>query len=257
MLIVIIFAGARQFSSLPFFFFNYPNWACNILFILWNLITHQIGTICWTPGKLVECLTSLAPSSGTLLLVILLMRAGDARGVRFLSATLVLDHNQQIPAASLVTFNATPTPLWGLRVGQWVMTVTTDLSPEAPKPCSLSLPEHLPPSSSPTECTSRGRGLILNSFSSSAHQGSPWEVEPADGTEGKLITTERNLLPTGFLSHPLGQGNRDWENVEPGREMRSSGLQMEILGPELMSNVPWIPHQVGGHAALPLQPPEK
>lgn len=107
---------------------------------------------------------------------------------------------------------------------------------------------------STAEHTSRGRGSFLNSFSSPAHQGSLWKVEPADGTEGKLIITEHNLLPQ-IPESPNGQGNQDSENVEPGREMRSSGLEMKTLGPEMVNHMPWISQQVGGQVALSLQQP--
>lgn len=81
-------------------------------------------------------------------------------------------------------------------------------------------------------------------------------MKPADGTEGKLIITEHNLLPR-IPESPTGQGNQDSENVEPGKETRSSGLDMKTQGPEMMSNSPRIPQQVGGQVTLSLQQPER
>lgn len=57
-------------------------------------------------------------------------------------------------------------------------------------------------------------------------------MKPADGTEGKLIITEHNLLPR-IPESPTGQGNQDSENVEPGKETRSSDMKLryEDAGP--------------------------
>lgn len=70
----------------------------------------------------------------------------------------------------------------------------------------------------PPQSAARGvRHSFLNSFSSSTHQGSLWKMEPADGTKGKLIITEHDLSPTGFLSHSLGK------EIEIGRMLSLEG----------------------------------
>lgn len=170
---------------------------------------------------------------------------------------MVLDHNQQIAVASLITSNATLTLLWGLGVGRWVMRATAEVSPEAPKPCSQSLSEHLPPSSSTTECSSRGRALIPKQF----FILNPPRFTVKSGTRrwnrGKAHYYRTWLITHGIPKSLTGQGNRGWEKVKPGREKRRSGLQIKTLGLETMSSLPWIPQQIGGQVAVPLQQPKK